>query len=106
MSTIRNLQSTTRMLSEPTIGERFQALNTASSRDAATLAAQGKRLSLWELLFSPLLAFLRVYLRQGEWHKGMAGMITAIFAAYEVFVRQAKLWELHHSKPAPPPPQS
>ena len=106
MSTIRNLQSTTRTLSEPTIGERFQALNTASSHDAAALAAQGKRASLWGLLFSPLLAFLHAYLWREEWRRGTAGMVTAIFAAYEVFVRQAKLWELHHGKPGPRPPQS
>ncbi|HEV8713746.1 MAG TPA: hypothetical protein VGX03_13080 [Candidatus Binatia bacterium] len=105
MSTIPKPQPTTRKFSEPTIGERFRALNTASSRDAATLATQGKQASLWGLLFSPFLTFLYAYLRRGEWRRGRAGLITAIFTAYEVFVRHAKLWELHHSKPAPPPSQ-
>lgn len=106
MSTIHEFQSTTRKRTEPSIGERFRALNTVSSRDAATLAAQGKQADLWGLLFSPFLTFLRAYLRQGEWRRGMAGLITATFTAYEVFVRHAKLWELHHSKPVPPPSQS
>jgi len=91
---------------EPTIGERFRALNTASSRDAAALAAQGKQANLWGLLFSPFLTFLHAYLRQGEWRRGMAGLITATFAAHEVFIRHAKLWELQHCKPVPPSPQS
>ena len=90
---------------ELTLQERFQELNTASSRDAATLVAQGKRASLWGLLFAPLFAFLHVYLRQGEWRQGIAGLVTALFAAYEVFVSYVKLWEQHHSKPAPPPSQ-
>ncbi len=105
MSTIHNLQSTTRHLSEPTIRERFQELNTASSRDAATLVAQGKRAGLWRLLLAPPLTFLRVYLRQGEWRHGIAGLVTALFAAYKVFVSYAKLWELRHGKPVPPPSQ-
>jgi hypothetical protein len=102
MSTIHNLQSTTRHLTEPTIRERFQELNTASSRNAAALVAQGKRAGLWRLLFTPPLTFLRAYLWQGEWRHGIAGLVTALFAAYEVFVSYAKLWEQHHSKPAPP----
>ncbi len=105
MPTIHNLQSTTRTLSELTIRERFQELNTASSRDAATLSAQGKRANLWGLLFTPLFAFLRVYLRQGEWRHGIAGLVAALFAAYKVFVSYAKLWEHHHGKPVPPPSQ-
>jgi len=106
MSTTHKLHPTPRTRSEPTIGERFRALNTASSRDATALAAQGKQASLRGLLFSPFLVYLHAYLRQGEWRRGTAGVITATFAAHEVFVRHAKLWELRHRKPAPPSPQS
>ncbi len=105
MSAIRNPQSAIRNHYELTLQERVQELNTASSRNATTLSAQGKRASLWGLLFAPLLAFLRVYLRRGEWRHGIAGLVTSLFAAYEVFVSYAKLWEQHHSKPAPPPSQ-
>ena len=105
MATNHTRHSATRQLGELTIGERFRELNTASSRDAAALAAQGKRAGLWGLLCSPFLTFLHSYLRRGEWRRGMAGLVTAIFAAYEVFVRQAKLWELHHTQAIPPPPK-
>lgn len=97
MSTIRNP-------SEPPLQERFRALNAASSRDAAALAAQGKRASLWGLLYVPLVTFVRAYLGRGEWRRGIAGLVSALFAAYEVFVRHAKLWEYHHDKPAAAPP--
>ena len=91
---------------KPPLGERFQELNAASSRDAAALAAQGKRAGLWGLCFAPFLTFVRSYLWHGEWRHGIAGLVTALFAAYGVFVRYAKLWEHHHAKPpAAPPPQ-
>ena len=106
MSTLHNLPSTTRDLTEPTLQARFQELNAASSRDAAALAARGIRAGLWGLLFAPLCTFLHSYLRRGECRRGIAGLVAALFAAYEVFVRSAKLWEIHHSKPVPPSPQS
>lgn len=90
--------------SEPSLQERFQELNAASSRDAAALAAQGKRFGFRGLLCTPLVTFVRVYLGRGEWRRGIVGLVLALFAAYEVFVRHAKLWEYHHEKPAAAPP--
>jgi hypothetical protein len=83
---------------------RFQELNTATSRDAAALAAQGKRATVWRLGLSPLGAFLQSYLIQKQWRNGVAGLVEAMFAAYEVFVRYAKLWEIRHATATPPPP--
>ena len=83
---------------------RFEELNTATSRDAAALSAEGKRATLWMLVFSPFGVFLRTYIVQKRWRKGVKGFIDALFAAYEVFVRHAKLWEMHHTtKPTLPP---
>ncbi len=90
---------------EPALQRRFQELNEISSREAAALAARGVRFSRWRLVLSPVCAFVRVYAWHGEWRRGMAGLITALFAAYAVFVRYAKLWELQylHTPSAPPP---
>lgn len=85
---------------------RFQELNVATSRDAAILAAEGKRATVWRLLFSPFGVFLRTYLGQKKWRKGIAGLVDAMFAAYEVFVRYAKLWEIHHTTETIPPPHT
>jgi hypothetical protein len=105
MSTLRTPHSAPRTPPGPSLHERFQELNAASSREAAALAEQGKRAGLWGLLCAPLLTFLYVYLWSGEWRRGIAGLVVALFAAYEVFVRYAKLWELHHSSPQAPPPK-
>lgn len=83
---------------------RFQELNTVTSRDAAILAASGRRATVWRLLLNPFGAFLFSYLGQQKWRKGIAGLIDAMFTAYEVFVRYAKLWEIHHTRDTIPPP--
>ena len=83
---------------------RFQALNVATSRDATILAAQGKRATVWRLVFSPFGAFLQSYIGQKKWRNGIAGLVDAMFAAYEIFVRYAKLWEIHHTTETIPPP--
>jgi hypothetical protein len=91
-------QSTDLTYREPTIRERFQELNAASSREAAVLAVQGKKAGPWGLVFAPALTFLRTYFGGSEWRRGVAGLVVASFAAYEVFVRYAKLWELDHNQ--------
>jgi hypothetical protein len=88
----------------PQLRIRFQELNVATSRDADILAAKGKRATVWRLLFSPFGAFLQSYLGQKKWRDGIAGLVDAMFAAYEVFVRYAKLWEIHHTTGTIPPP--
>jgi hypothetical protein len=98
--------SGTRHPSQPTLQERFRELNETSSREAAALAAQGERVSVWKLVFRPFSTFVRVYVWQGKWRQGVAGLVTALFSSYAVFVRYAKLWEYWKLKTAAPPPQS
>ena len=81
-------------MSEQSLRERFQALNEASSRQASQLAAEKTKVGMWGIVVSPGLTFLRVYFWQGEWRRGLTGLNDALFAAYEVFVRVLKVWEL------------
>jgi hypothetical protein len=91
----------------PSLRERFLTLNDRTSRDAAALARQGEKATLWGLLGAPLLTFLKAYVGRRAWRNGLSGFIDAMFASYEVFVRHAKLWELHHTEgKIPSPPQS
>lgn len=105
MTALHTPQPAAHTQSEPTIRERFQELNATSSREAAALAARGKKAGPWGLVFAPLLTFLRSYSAHGEWRRGIAGLVVASFAAYEVFVRYAKLWELRHNQSPLPPPE-
>jgi hypothetical protein len=83
--------------------DRFQALNATSSRDAEALTASGRQVTWWQLFSIPLLTFLRVYVRHGSWLHGIPGLIHSLFAAYEAFVRYAKLWERQHVQTTTPP---
>ena len=89
----------------PTLHDRFEALNVATSQEASTLAAQGKRATLWGLVVTPFLIFLGAYVKRDAWRKGVAGLVEAVLTSYAAFVRQAKLWELQHitdNSPSPP----
>ncbi|MGH7963280.1 MAG: hypothetical protein ACRERD_15905 [Candidatus Binatia bacterium] len=83
--------------------ERLQELDTVSSREAAILSARGERVGLYGLLWAPARAFLRAYLWHGQWRRGIAGLVSASFAGYEVVVRYMKVWEQQHTKNLPPP---
>ena len=83
--------------------DRFQTLNATSSRDAEALATSGHQATRWLLFSAPLLTFVRVYLRHGSWRHGIPGLIHSLFAAYEAFVRYAKLWERQHVRTTTPP---
>jgi hypothetical protein len=101
---IHNPQSAMHNRDEPTLQQCFHDLNMTSSHEAIALAEQGEHASLWKLLFLPLVTFARVYTRQGEWRRGVAGVIVACFSSYAVFVRYAKLWEYWRLKTTLPTP--
>jgi hypothetical protein len=86
--------------------DRFQALNATSSRDAEALTASGQQVTWWQLFSVPFLTFLRVYVRHGSWRYGISGLVHSLFAAYEVIVRYAKLWERQHVRTTTPPQSS
>lgn len=89
--------------SKMSLRERLQELNTTSSREAAILIARGEHVGFYRLVWAPICVFLRVYLRQGGWHRGVAGLISAFFSAYELIVRYMKVWEHQHTENLPPP---
>ena len=66
-----------------------------------TLAAEqwlveGRTTNGFELYIHPRLAFLRNYLLRGGIRDGEAGLLVSHLNAYYVFLKLAKLWELHH----------
>lgn len=88
---------------EASLRERLHALNVISSAEGATLAEQGRQATALALVWAPFSAFVRAYFRQGEWRHGISGLISALFAAYEVFTRYTKLWEQQNVKTTVPP---
>jgi len=68
--------------------------NSYSSIMAEDLAKKGKKFCYLKLFFKPLGKFLEVYIYKRGFMDGMPGFIIAVGAAYSMFLKFAKLWEL------------
>jgi len=67
-----------------------------------TLAAEylhkhGKRARGLDLFVLPISAFVRTYLLKQGFRDGVPGLIIAMFTAYSVFLKFAKVWEKNNS---------
>lgn len=69
----------------------------------ATLAAEhwikkGKIVGGFYLFFRAIGGFLRSYIVKQGFRDGVPGLIIAVFAAYSVFLKYAKVWEYNNNK--------
>ncbi len=69
-----------------------------SSLGAEKLAKSGKRFSLLKLVFKPWIKFIECYFIKQGFRDGLPGFIIAVGAAYSIFLRHGKLWELEMKK--------
>jgi glycosyltransferase involved in cell wall biosynthesis len=86
----------------PTLAEQISTNNRYSSLGAEELRAKGVRFSVGKLLFKPLSKFLETYIIKKGFLDGLAGFVISVGAAYSVFLKFSKLWELERSKPGKP----
>lgn len=66
----------------------------------------GKRATWLKIAAHAPLRFLQLYLLRGGFLDGRAGLAVCGLAAYYTFLKDCKLWELHHSRAADPPRRS
>lgn len=59
---------------------------------------QGRRASLFHLLTRAPLRFFQTYVLRWGFLDGMAGVQVCLLAAFSSFLKQARLWELHHAE--------
>jgi hypothetical protein len=69
-----------------------------------TLAAEyhyknNKRVRAIDLFVLPVAAFIRTYILKQGFRDGVPGLIIAMFTAYSVFLKFAKIWEKTNIKP-------
>lgn len=69
-----------------------------SSLGAQDLHKRGKRFSVLKLVFKPWIKFIECYFFKLGFLDGLPGFIIAVGAAYSIFLRWAKLWELERLK--------
>lgn len=80
------------------LSEQVNTNNRYSTLGAIELRARGKKFSVAKLIFKPISKFLETYLIKGGFRDGLAGFVISVGAAYSVFLKFAKLWELESLK--------
>lgn len=76
------------------LADQVDTNNEYSTLGAKDLKNRGKRFSLFKLLTKPPTKFLETYVIKKGFLDGLPGFIISISAAYSVFLKYAKLWEL------------
>lgn len=74
--------------------EQISTNNRYSSLGAQDLFERGKKFSFFKLVTKPISKFIETYLIKRGFLDGMPGFIISVGAAYSVFLKFAKLWEL------------
>jgi len=83
-------------LTRRSLTEHHEVLGRYTTLAAEGDFAQGKTVGFLDLLWKPPLTFLRSYILKQGFRDGIPGLVIASFAAYYVFLKQAKLWEKQH----------
>ncbi len=76
------------------ISHQVQTNNRYSGLMAESLFKKGQKFSFFKLFVKPHSKFLETYLWKRGFRDGLPGFIISISAAYSVFLKWAKLWEL------------
>ena len=65
---------------------------------ALDLQKRGKEARWYHLLLHPAFRFLRMYIFQRGFLDGLHGLVLCLLAAFSVFTKYAKLWELNQKR--------
>ncbi|MBK9314369.1 MAG: glycosyltransferase family 2 protein [Acidobacteria bacterium] len=80
------------------LSDHHRVLEEYATLGAEHLFKHGKRVRGVDLFVLPLAAFIRTYLVKQGFRDGVQGLIIAMFTAYSVFLKYAKVWERSNSK--------
>lgn len=71
----------------------FRKYDQFTSLAARQLFERGRKFRIVDLLFRPLILFIKMYFFKQGFRDGIQGLILAVFSANYVFTKYAKLWE-------------
>jgi glycosyltransferase involved in cell wall biosynthesis len=75
--------------------ERIEKTNLYSESMAAHWYKSGKPFRAVEMIWQPLRTFLKTYIYQAGYQRGMVGLFAAVDGSYSVFLRYIKLWSAY-----------
>lgn len=79
---------------ETTLADYLAKQNRYTSLQAERLHAQGKRVSAWRLLLSPLGRFIKFYFLRLGFLDGVPGLVHIVIGCHNSFMKYAKLMQL------------
>lgn len=80
------------------LADQVKRNNVYSTLGALKLRREGQRFSSIRLLTKPLSKFVETYFLKSGFRDGYPGFIISISAAYSVFLKWSKLWELENEQ--------
>jgi glycosyltransferase involved in cell wall biosynthesis len=78
----------------PTLQNFFEKLHNITTMAAQDRARTKRRVHNTDLLFRPVLTFLKYFLVRKGYRDGMSGFLICAFASMYTFMKYAKLWEM------------
>lgn len=83
------------------VSDHLDTIDRYTTLAARQMKESGGRAGLVQIAGHPPLAFLRNYVARGGIRDGIPGFIVSVMNAYYVFLKFAKLWELHKALRSP-----
>lgn len=80
------------------LSEHHKVIDSYTSLASEHHFKNNKKVGWLKLFFNPIAAFLRIYFLKQGFRDGIQGLIIAIFTAYGVFLKYAKVWEKENLK--------
>ncbi len=82
------------------LSHQVETNNRYSGLQAESLIGSGKSFSFFKLITKPMSKFVETYILKRGFLDGLPGFIISVSAAYSVFLKWAKMWELKNMKRA------
>ncbi len=79
------------------LSEHHRVLDEYTTLAAEYHIKKSKRVHGIDIFFLPIAAFIRTYIFKQGFRDGVPGLIIAMFTAYSVFLKYAKVWEQHRN---------
>jgi len=92
------LRSSLNHYSYKNFSDHLDRIDRFSSLAAEQMLKDGKRARVSDLLFRPLVRFVRMYLIRMGYLDGVYGLIVSLLGSFYVFAKYLKLWELSREK--------
>ncbi len=83
---------------KPSLSEYHRVVDSYTTLAAAHHFKKGKKVTGLSLFISSIAGFVRSYILKQGFRDGIQGLIIAMFTAYGVFLRYAKVWEKNNTE--------